>query len=218
MDLFRGGMFTVQDESAALPCLLLDPRPGDRVIDLCAAPGGKTTNLAEIMRNEGEVVAVDRHEAKLGLIRASCDRLGLTNVSLLAADSAALETAPADRVLLDAPCSGLGVLAKKPDIKWKRDVSDILKLTKIQAGLLENAARLVKPGGVLVYSTCTVEPDENEEMVAAFLARHGEFALESAAPFVSSDLVNAAGFVETFPHRHGMDGSFAARLVRTHAT
>ena len=217
MDLFRGGMFTVQDESAALPCLLLDPRPGERVIDLCAAPGGKTTNLAEVMRNEGEVVAVDRHEAKLGLIRASCDRLGLTNVSLLAADSAALETAPGDRVLLDAPCSGLGVLAKKPDIKWKRDVSDILMLTKIQAALIENAARLVKPGGVLVYSTCTVEPDENEEIVTSFLARHPEFALESAAPFVSPDLVNAAGFVETFPHRHGMDGTFAARLVKTHA-
>ena len=159
MDLFRGGMFTIQDESAALPCLLLGPRPGERVIDLCAAPGGKTTNLAEMMRNEGEVVAVDRHEAKLSLIRSSCDRLGLRIVTLLAADATELETEPADRVLLDAPCSGLGVLAKKPDIKWKRDVSDILKLTKIQASLIENAARLVKPGGVLVYSTCTVEPD-----------------------------------------------------------
>ena len=170
------------------------------------------------MKNGGQVIAVDRHEAKLGLIRASCDRLGLTNVTLLAADSSALETGPADRVLLDAPCSGLGVLAKKPDMKWKRDVADILKLTKIQAGLIENAARLVKPGGVLVYSTCTVEPDENEEIVTAFLARHPEFALELAAPFVNADLVNARGFVETFPHRHGMDGSFAARLVRTHAT
>ncbi len=215
MDLFRGGMFTVQDESAALPCLLLDPAPGERVIDLCAAPGGKTTNLAEMMRNGGEVVAIDRHEAKLGLIRASADRLGLKNVRLMEADSSTLEAEPADRVLLDAPCSGLGVLAKKPDMKWKRDVSDILKLTKIQRDLLENAARLVRPGGVLVYSTCTVEPDENEDIVRDFLSRHGEFTLEGADRYVSRDLVNAAGFVETFPHRHGMDGSFAARLVRT---
>ena len=215
MDLFRNGMFTIQDESAALPCLLLAPKPGERVIDLCAAPGGKTTNIAEMMRNEGEVLAIDRHEAKLTLIRASCDRLGLRNVTLQAADGSKLETDAADRVLLDAPCSGLGVLAKKPDIKWKRDVSDILKLTRIQAGLLDNAARLVKPGGVLVYSTCTVEPDENEEIVTAFLGSHTEFTLEGAAQYVSRDLVNAAGFIETFPHRHGMDGSFAARLVRS---
>jgi 16S rRNA (cytosine967-C5)-methyltransferase len=208
-------MFTIQDESAALPCLLLGPRPGDRVIDLCAAPGGKTTNIAEMMKNEGEVLAIDRHEAKLALIKASCDRLGLKNVTLQAADASMLEAESADRVLLDAPCSGLGVLAKKPDIKWKRDVSDILKLTKIQTGLIENAARLVKPHGVLVYSTCTVEPDENEEIVGAFLGRHPEFALEAAGEFVSRDLVNAAGFVETFPHRHGMDGSFAARLVKS---
>jgi 16S rRNA (cytosine967-C5)-methyltransferase len=167
-----------------------------------------------MMRNEGEVVAIDRHDAKLALVRASCDRLGLKNVTMQAADASTLEAEPADRVLLDAPCSGLGVLAKKPDIKWKRDVSDILKLTKIQTGLLENAARLVKPGGVLVYSTCTVEPDENEEIVRAFLARHPEFVLEGAGEFVPRDLVNAGGFVETFPHRHGMDGSFAARLVR----
>jgi 16S rRNA (cytosine967-C5)-methyltransferase len=215
MDLFRNGMFTIQDESAALPCILLAPRPGERVIDLCAAPGGKTTNIAEMMRNEGEVLAIDRHEAKLSLIRASCDRLGLRNVTLQAADSSTLEAEAADRVLLDAPCSGLGVLAKKPDIKWKRDVSDILNLTKIQAGLLENAARLVKPNGVLVYCTCTVEPDENEEIVGAFLARHPEFTLEGAGQYVSRDLVSERGFVETFPHRHGMDGSFAARLVRS---
>ena len=214
MELFRTGMFTVQDESAALPTLLLDPRPGERVIDLCAAPGGKTTNIAETMNNEGEVIAVDRHEAKLALIRTSCERLGLRNVTLREADSTVMEAAQADRVLLDAPCSGLGVLAKKPDIKWKRDITDILKLERIQAALLDNAARLVKPGGVLVYSTCTLEPEENAGAVDAFLARHGEFSLESAAPFVSRDLVNERGFVETFPHRHGMDGAFAARLVR----
>lgn len=215
MGLFRGGMFTIQDESAALPCLLLAPKPGQRVLDLCAAPGGKTTNMAEIMRNEGEIVAIDKYEVKLNQIRASCERLGLRNVTLLAADTSTLEIEPADRVLLDAPCSGLGVLAKKPDIKWKRDVSDLMQLTRIQTALIDNAARLVKPGGVLVYSTCTTEPEENQEIVKGFLARHPEFSLESAAAFVSHDLVSPEGFVETFPHRHAMDGSFAARLVKT---
>jgi 16S rRNA (cytosine967-C5)-methyltransferase len=215
MELFRSGMFTIQDESAALPCLLLAPKPGERVIDLCAAPGGKTTNMAELMNNEGEVIAVDKYEAKLNLIRASCDRLGLRNVRLVAADAQSLETESADRVLLDAPCSGLGVLSKKPDIKWKRDVSDLLKLTRIQSDLMDNAARLVKPGGALVYSTCTTEPEENQEMVRAFLQRHPEYTLDPAGPYVNADLVNPEGCVETLPHRHAMDGSFAARLLKS---
>jgi len=215
MDLFRNGLFTIQDESAALPCVLLAPAPGDRVLDLCAAPGGKSTNIAELMRNEGEIIAVDKYEAKLHLIKGASERLGLKNVTLLSADAATMEHEPVDKVLLDAPCSGLGVIAKKPDIKWKRDIADILKLVQIQEALLENAARLVKPGGVIVYSTCTTEPEENQEIVWKFLARHPEFSLEHASPFVSHDLVSADGFVETFPHRHGMDGSFAARLVKS---
>ncbi|MEW6509391.1 MAG: 16S rRNA (cytosine(967)-C(5))-methyltransferase RsmB [Bacteroidota bacterium] len=215
MDLFRNGMFTIQDESAALPCVLLTPRPGERVIDMCAAPGGKTTNIAEMMKNEGEVIAVDKYEVKLNLIKASCERLGLRNVALRAADASTLDAEAADRVLLDAPCSGLGVLSKKPDIKWKRDVADLIKLTRIQAEMLENAARLVKPGGVLVYSTCTTEPEENQDMVKAFLARHPEFRLDPAGAYLSHDVVNADGFVETYPHRHAMDGSFAVRLVKS---
>jgi 16S rRNA (cytosine967-C5)-methyltransferase len=214
MDLFRNGMFTIQDESAALPCELLDPQPGERVIDLCAAPGGKTTNLAELMQNRGSILAVDRYEVKLSYIRGSLDRLGLTIVTLQVGDAATLDEALADRVLLDAPCTGLGTLAKKPDIKWKRDSSDIRKLAGMQQTLLNNAARLVKPGGVLVYSTCTTEPEENQEMIAWFLRAHPEFRLDSAEKYVHRDVVGPGGFVETFPHRHSMDGSFAARLVK----
>jgi 16S rRNA (cytosine967-C5)-methyltransferase len=218
MDMFRNGLFTIQDESAALPCLLLDPQPGDRVIDLCAAPGGKTTNMAEMMNNRGEVVAVDKYDAKLNLIKSSCDRLGLTIVTFHAGDATTLEQKEADRVLLDVPCSGLGVLAKKPDIKWKRDIADIITLTRIQSDMLDNAARLVKPGGVLVYSTCTTEPEENEDIVRGFLSRHPGFRLDDARAFVNQDCVTQEGFVGTFPHRHGMDGSFAARLVKDSST
>ncbi len=214
MDLFRSGYFTIQDESAALPCQLLNPQPGERVLDLCAAPGGKTTNLAEMMKNQGEVVAIDKYEAKLKMIQASCDRLGLRNVSFLAADATVMDGEIADRVLLDAPCTGLGVLTKKPDIKWKRDVSDIIRLSRTQAALFENAARLVRPGGALVYSTCTTEPEENEDIVRAFLSHHPEFELEDARKLLPEPFVTPDGFVRTLPHIHGMDGSFAAKLMK----
>jgi 16S rRNA (cytosine967-C5)-methyltransferase len=213
-EMFRGGLFTIQDESAALPCLLLGAKPGECILDLCAAPGGKTTHIAEILKNEGEVVAIDKYEVKLSFIKAACDRLGLKNVKLVVADASEYEHELADRVLLDAPCSGLGVLTKKPDLKWKRDIADIIKLQQIQRELLEHAANLVKPGGVLVYSTCSTEPEENQDIVKKFLDTHPEFETESAAKFVSSDVVNSDGFIETFPHRHGMDGSFAARFVK----
>lgn len=213
-EMFRGGIFTIQDESAALPCILLGAKPGECVLDMCAAPGGKTTHIAEIMQNEGEVIAIDKYEVKLNFIKAACDRLGLKNVSLVVADASEYEHACVDRVLLDVPCSGLGVLTKKPDLKWKRDIADIVKLGRIQSELLENAARLVRPGGILVYSTCSTEPEENQEIVKKFLASHQEFELEHAGKFVSSDLVTPEGFVETLPHKHGMDGSFAARMVK----
>ncbi len=132
MDLFRTGMFTIQDESAALPCQLLDPKPGQRIIDLCAAPGGKSTNIAEIMENTGEIVALDKYEAKLNLIRASAERLGVKIIDLRTADASTFDGPLADRVLLDAPCSGLGTLAKKPDMKWKREIGDIRKLNLTQ--------------------------------------------------------------------------------------
>lgn len=215
MELFRTGMFTIQDESAALPSILMDPRPGERVIDLCAAPGGKTTHLAELMGNRGDILAVDKYAVKLNQLKGACDRLGVGIVRFLEADGAALTVdQPADRVLLDAPCTGLGVLSKKPDMKWKRETSDLIRVTSLQARLMDNAATLVRPGGVLVYSTCTTEPEENSLMVRAFLERHPEFSSEDARGLISSDLVNAEGFVETLPHKHGMDGSFAARLVR----
>jgi 16S rRNA (cytosine967-C5)-methyltransferase len=214
MNIFQQGFFTIQDESAALPVLLLDPHPGERVIDMCAAPGGKTTFIAEMMKNEGEILAVDKYDTKLSLLKSSCERLGIQNVQLLAADSTTIDTPLADRILVDAPCSGLGTLRKKPDIKWKREPEDIKRLVRQQYSLLESAARMLKPGGVLVYSTCTTEPEENSELVHSFIRAHPEFSIEPANNFVNKSVVTAEGFIETMPHRHQIDGSFAARLLK----
>jgi 16S rRNA (cytosine967-C5)-methyltransferase len=213
-ELFQQGFFAVQDESAGIPILLLDPKPGERVIDLCSAPGGKTTFIGQLMKNSGEIIAVDRYETRLNLVKDACQRLGVTNVHLIAEDGANIEIAPADKVLVDAPCSGLGVLSKKPDAKWKRDADDIPKLVNLQKKLIENAAKLVKPGGVLVYSTCTIEPEENLDLIKEFLVQHLEFSIEPANEFIHQDLVGGQGQAETFQHIHGMDGSFSIRLKR----
>jgi len=214
-EMFRQGFFVVQDESAGIAVQLLDPKPGDRVIDMCAAPGGKATFIGELMKNVGEIVAVDRYETRLNLVKSACQRLGIANAHFIAADASTIQTAPAEKVLVDAPCSGLGVLSKKPDAKWKREPEDLLRLVQIQKAILENAARHVKPGGVLVYSTCTTEPEENYSLITNFLAEHAEFAIENASLFTNPKIVTPEGYVETFPHRHAMDGAFAIRLKKS---
>ncbi|MBI5214885.1 MAG: 16S rRNA (cytosine(967)-C(5))-methyltransferase RsmB [Ignavibacteriae bacterium] len=214
LDIFRQGYFSVQDESQALPVLLLAPQSGERVIDMCAAPGGKSTLIGELMKNKGEIISVDKFDHKLNLLKTSCERLGITNVKTLATDASTLEIEPAEKVLLDAPCSGLGTLRKKPDMKWKREIEDIQVMVKLQEQLLERAAHLVKPGGVLVYSTCTTEPEENEMQIKKFVEQHPEFHIDNASKFVNKNLVNPDGLVMTFPHRHHIDGGFAARLIK----
>ncbi len=215
MNIFQNGFFSIQDESAALPVLLLDPKPGERVVDMCAAPGGKTTFIAERMNDQGTVIAVDKYESKLKLIQTSCARLGITSVQAMVADATGLELEPAHKVLVDAPCSGLGVLRKKPDIKWKREPEDIPKLATLQMRLLEQADRILQPGGVIVYCTCTMEPEENELLIGAFLKKYPNYHVDDAAKFVSKAVVGEDGCVHTFPHTHHIDGSFAARLVKT---
>jgi 16S rRNA (cytosine967-C5)-methyltransferase len=213
-DMFKQGYFGVQDESAGLAVKLLDPQPGERVLDLCAAPGGKTTYIGELMKNIGEIVAVDRYETRLNLVKSACQRHGVANAHFIAGDAASVQLSPADKVLVDVPCSGLGVLSKKPDAKWKREPQDLETLTVLQRSLLENAVQLVKPGGVLVYSTCTTEPEENFGMVSEFLATHQEFTIDPAGRYIDPKLVHADGYIETLPHLHGMDGGFAVRLVK----
>ncbi len=213
-EIFKRGFFTVQDESAGIAAFLLQVKPGDKVIDLCSAPGGKTTFFGEMMKNQGEIVAVDKYDSRLGLVRSGSERLGITNIECISADGAEFQCEPVDKILIDAPCSGFGVLAKKPDIKHKREFKDVVTLLQTQEALLENAASLLKTGGALVYSTCTIEPEENFNIIKEFIVRHQEFEIDNASKYIDPSIVSPDGNVETFPHKHGIDGSFSVRLIK----
>lgn len=218
--LFQEGWASVQDVSAGLAVLLLDPRPGETVLDLCAAPGGKTGFIAERMEDRGRVVALDRHPGRLRRLTDNVRRLGLRSVETAVLDASPFDAGDEllarfrefDRALVDAPCSGLGVLARRPDLRWRRAPSDLPELTRAQLQLLSRGAASVRRGGVLVYSTCTTEPEENEGVVEAFLDAHPEFEVEPARDHLSSEVADR--YVQTWPHRHTCDGSFAARLRR----
>jgi 16S rRNA (cytosine967-C5)-methyltransferase len=216
---FAEGRLSVQDEAAQLVSLYAAPEPGFNVLDACAAPGGKACHLAEIMGDRGRVLAVDLHSRKAEQIAETAARLGLRAVETRAADLTRPlpgETEGAfDLVLLDAPCSGLGTLRRHPELKARRAPGDLAKLAALQASLLANSVRYVKPGGVLVYAVCTLSEEECDAQVGAFLAAHDE--LVPAPPPGGAawrDLCDARGFLRTFPHRHGTDGFFAARLRR----
>lgn len=210
--LFEEGQVSIQDASASLVVQLADPKPGMLVYDLCAAPGGKSVYCGELMQNKGRVVALDKYESKLRLISDNASRAGVTIVETVHGDAREFKPKEqADLVLVDAPCSGLGTLQKKPDIKWRRDLDDVRSMSKIQFTMLDHAASLVKPGGTLVYSTCTIEPEENMGTVERFLASHPEFELEPAEYFLQEPVCKD-GYLQTFPHIHKMDGAFGARL------
>lgn len=211
--------YYIQDQASQLVALLASPSPGAIVIDACSAPGGKTTHMAQFMRNTGRILALDKSEARLATVKEAAGRLGIGIIETRAADATAdLGFAPvADGVLCDAPCSGLGVLRRSPDIKYRRREADIAGLAAVQSSILSNLAGKVRPGGWLVYSVCTFEPEETDGVVRAFLEDHPGFFIEDARdalPEACAPLVDKDGLLRTFPHEHGMDGFFAARLRR----
>jgi 16S rRNA (cytosine967-C5)-methyltransferase len=221
MKAFVDGRFAVQDGAAQLVSLLLAPRPGETVLDACAGLGGKTTHLAQLMNNKGAIVAMDNVPSKLIRLENEARRLG---VSIIRTRRSNLDRPfPSDalprfdRILLDAPCSGLGVLRRNPDAKWSSRKADIARMGVQQARFLDHLAPLVKKNGVLVFAVCSMEPEENEEVIKTFLKNHANFAITDAQsiegktvlPFLGED-----GFLRTAPHIHHMDGFFAARLQR----
>lgn len=221
-EFFRKGFFSVQDESAGLVSKLLDPKKDELILDVCSAPGGKTSHISELMNNEGEIIAFEKYLSRLEVMAKNLERLGVKNVKKIHDDICNPESielkegliGKADKILVDAPCSGLGVLSKKPDIKWKRELDDIYKLQKLQLEILESSVKYLKPSGVIVYSTCTTEQEENSDVIKIFLEKHPEFSIDNAGKFVDVSIVNSSGCIELFPQVHNVDGAFSARLVR----
>lgn len=212
--LLSDGKMTIQDQSAGLAGLLVSPQPGHIVADLCAAPGGKSTHLAELMKNSGMVLSGDLNPRRANLVKQAADRLGLKNVFPIAADAHHFPLKTADVVMLDAPCSGLGVLRKKPDVRWKKNPQDVENLQVLQRSLLQKAATLVRENGTLIYSTCTLDPHENENVVTWFLDENSEFQRAEIGDIIPKEFITDQGFLRTWPHVHHMDGSFAAKLIK----
>jgi 16S rRNA (cytosine967-C5)-methyltransferase len=215
---FSAGLFQVQGEASQLVAFLLSPLPGERILDACAAPGGKSTHVAELMKDQGELVAIDKSAPGIERIRQNISRLGLKSLRLVCADIGeklpTLTAGSFDRVLVDAPCSGLGTLRSHPEIKWQRNESDIQRLSHLQAKILRRVVAYLKPGGVLVYATCTLSHAENEQNIEFFLAEHPEFELQEAARYlpIQARRMVRGKFYQALPQRDHTDGFFAARM------
>ncbi|MNZ81828.1 Ribosomal RNA small subunit methyltransferase B [compost metagenome] len=223
---YREGLYTVQDESSMLVAEVAAPQPGTQVLDCCAAPGGKTTHLAELMGGKGKVWANDLHAHKRELIVSQTERLKLRNVEAITGDAMSLgerfKPESMDTVLLDAPCSGLGVIRRKPEIKWTKTAGDVSEIAAIQQRLLDSVCGLVRPGGTLVYSTCTIEKEENEHQVARFLQEHPEFELDVNWPEAILNRLKEKGAADErfdgqaqlLPQHFDSDGFYIARMVK----
>jgi 16S rRNA (cytosine967-C5)-methyltransferase len=233
---FQEGAFYVEDEAAQLIPLLLDPQPGEVILDACAAPGGKSTHLADLMQNKGTIYAVDRKGTRLDLLRSNCSRLNVQIVVPIVGDIrqprewvSLIETAAShvkkvnmgellvDRILVDAPCSGLGVLRRHPEAKWRKDEQALPRHQALQSQILEAVAPCLRPGGVLVYSTCSTEPEENEDVIERFCRTHIEFQRESVVrwlPPEAQGFVTEQGAFSTVGNQFSMDGFYAARLKK----
>lgn len=216
--LFNDGYITVQDESAMMVAALFNIENGDKIMDLCSAPGGKTTHMAELLNNTGEVLAFDIHEHKLKLIEENAHRLALTNIKTGIMDAAKINSKYinyASKVLIDVPCSGLGIIRKKPEIKWNKKAKELRELVEIQRNIMENAWNYLQEGGELVYSTCTLNKRENEENVDWFVEKHRDAKIEKVFLGKASNLLyNDNGSITILPNEH-MDGFFIAKLRKS---
>jgi 16S rRNA (cytosine967-C5)-methyltransferase len=221
LPLMKEGLYIIQDEASQLVTTLMDPKPGERILDACAAPGGKTTHMSQKMENRGEIYALDVSKKKLDLIEEMCQRLGIKNVETIQGDAAQSLSIPQglkfNRILADVPCSGFGTIRRNPDLKWKRRVEDIKRLSELQNSILKNLSGYVTEGGVLLYSTCTVFREENEEVAEKFLEENREFQLDRMDHILPEKFHSFIqnGYFKTFPPRDEMDGFFVARMIKS---
>jgi len=218
---FLSGLISVQDEASQLVVELLDPQPGERILDTCSAPGTKSAAIAERLNGEGHVLALDRHPRRLQLVGRGIRRLEIGGVATLERDATKslrdlAKDGPFDRILVDAPCSGLGALRRNPDARWRIRPEDLESLSKVQRAILESAADVLRPGGSLVYSTCTITKEENESVIQGFMATRAgwQIAPRESAAAAMQELIDENGFLRLLPQRHDMDGFFAVRLIR----
>ncbi|MDJ0731498.1 MAG: 16S rRNA (cytosine(967)-C(5))-methyltransferase [Crocosphaera sp.] len=214
---FSQGHWTVQDTSAQLVSYLLDPQPGETIIDACAAPGGKTTHIAELMQDQGTIFACDRSPSRLKKVQENAQRLQLKSIQTLPGDSRHLTqfTNKADRVLVDVPCSGLGTLHRHPDIRWRQTPEKIQELFPLQLEILTQAAQWVKPQGILVYATCTLNPPENQEIIETFLTTHSHWQIEPPCPnWLFSPFMTSSKWLQILPHEQDTDGFFMVKLKK----
>ncbi len=214
------GLFCVQDQSSQLAALSLEPEENDLVLDLCAAPGGKTTHIAELMGNKGKIIASDIYASRLKSVDFLAQSLGIDIIKTKVSDASCLDkdlVGKADKILVDVPCSGLGIIRRKPDIKYKENITDFTELNEIQYKILNTAYQYLKRGGAMVYSTCTVNPEENREMIEKFLKSHPDMKVSAIA---STHILGKAsemaktGFLEIFPHIDESDGFFVCRMIK----
>lgn len=217
---YRDGLFSIQGISSQLAALVLDPKPGDAVLDLCCAPGGKTAHLAELMKNEGEILASDLYEHRLAQVNENAKRLGISIIKTSQMDALNEKKEylnKADKILLDVPCSGLGIVRRKPDIKYKEGLTDFDELVGIQKNILNICAKYLKIEGELIYSTCTINPQENIGVVNEFLDKNPDFCI---APVTSEHIGDkilsqmGEGYITLYPDEHGCDGFFICKLKR----
>jgi 16S rRNA (cytosine967-C5)-methyltransferase len=217
---FKEGWWSVQDASAQLVTYLLDPQPHEIIIDACAAPGGKTTHISDRLKNTGKVYALDRLASRLKKVEQNTARLGITNVQTIEIDAREFDVdkvlgGKCDRLLLDVPCSGLGTLHRHADARWRQTPEEPYKLAKTQSEILEQATQWVKPEGVIVYSTCTIHPAENEEVIEQFLTNHPDWQIKPpSADNPAAHFASDRGWVKVLPHEHDMDGFFMVKLQK----
>jgi 16S rRNA (cytosine967-C5)-methyltransferase len=222
LNAFKSGLFQVQDQAAIIMSHLIAPQPSDTMLDICAGLGGKSTHMAVLNGGKGNIIAVDINRRRLMTLVQNAHRLGIYNIQSVVADaSKSLSSALSvkfDKVILDAPCSGLGTISRHPDIKWNRDEGDIIRLSFMQKTIMNETARVIKKGGRILYVTCTISKEENEDVVEDFLVKNSDMSLENLkrhVPEWSIDLIDDHGFFRTFPHIHHMDGFFGALFTKS---